>query len=564
MKDLTRRQFLQTSIAAPLILTASKSYAGQAWHHIRHWDYQEFQKYSQWVANIYEFKANGTWKQKGARINRVFADDEMNLLNNPDFLENGNPQLTNSQLSSLNAVTHCGSFPKLMWLYYAYRRGLPATVAKIQMKRGGDIRYSLGNHPVRQVRSMPFDGDFREFINDAIAGGDGGYNFVSGNFRTAPFLEETDSVPIAIDRKFLMPGSMCYNANGHCLLVGKLDDSGEVHFLDSHPDHSITFNQTLSAVHYVARPTDEKGFSLCYDGFRNFRLAKIVDGRAVPFTNQEMIEFGFSIEQYEIMSELSQERENGGIEVRGKKVMHYPQFVRARLQRGIEDPLSFLELSTQELGQMFRERAAFVQEAWEDVLAYGPITFPNDSPLENIYQAHGRWETWSSPSSDTDRKQKYNYIATRLEEIIEGYPNARQYDYRNFDSREQLIKTLLERKNTLFSQQIVHYTTSNGQDIGLTLLDIEQRLFELSFDPNHPPELRWGAPPNSYERYKMRLFKTPLRVGRSLDALEAYELERGLRYYPLRQTTPTSLNPEDNPKKPPFELIDVRLKSLIR
>ena len=44
---------------------------------------------------------------------------------------------------------------------------------------------------------------------------------------------------------------MAYNADGHCLVVGKIDDSGEVHFLDSHPDSSITFNQTLSALSYV-------------------------------------------------------------------------------------------------------------------------------------------------------------------------------------------------------------------------------------------------------------------------------------------------------------------------
>ncbi|MBS3092690.1 hypothetical protein J4466_04700 [Candidatus Pacearchaeota archaeon] len=43
--------------------------------------------------------------------------------------------------------------------------------------------------------------------------------------------------------------------------------------------------------------------------------------------------------------------------------------------------------------------------------------------------------------------------------------------------------------------------------------------------------------------------------GGVLKTLKAYELERGLRYYPIRQTTPTSLNPEDNPKTPPFKLI---------
>jgi len=54
----------------------------------------------------------------------------------------------------------------------------------------------------------------------------------------------------------------------------------------------------------------------------------------------------------------------------------------------------------------------------------------------------------------------------------------------------------------------------------------------------------------------MKLFSTPLRTGESLEALNAYELEKGLRYYPMRQNTSTSLNPDNNPKEPPFKLFD--------
>ena len=33
------------------------------------------------------------------------------------------------------------------------------------------------------------------------------------------------------------------------------------------------------------------------------------------------------------------------------------------------------------------------------VLENGPITYPERQPKDNIFQANGRWETWSSPSS---------------------------------------------------------------------------------------------------------------------------------------------------------------------
>ncbi|MCI5133459.1 MAG: hypothetical protein D3904_18580, partial [Candidatus Electrothrix sp. EH2] len=38
----------------------------------------------------------------------------------------------------------------------------------------------------------------------------------------------------------------------------------------------------------------------------------------------------------------------------------------------------------------------------------------------------------------------------------------------------------------------VRYTDSGGRTVALTLGEIMDRLFKLSFDPYHCPELRWG------------------------------------------------------------------------
>ena len=46
---------------------------------------------------------------------------------------------------------------------------------------------------------------------------------------------------------------------------------------------------------------------------------------------------------------------------------------------------------------------------------------------------------WSSPSSDIDRKNKYNYVATRLEEMINGFPNLSGINYSKFNSKEEDI-----------------------------------------------------------------------------------------------------------------------------
>ncbi|MEM3113126.1 MAG: hypothetical protein QXI33_01745 [Candidatus Pacearchaeota archaeon] len=555
MRGVSRRDFFKVlpAISSLFFYVDADTNTG-AWEHLRTWNLDEFYRYSKWVGNIYHFKRNGSGKQKMARLNYIIKDDEMNLLNHQNFLNDGNPQISDKEANILNAANHCGSFPMLLFLYYSYRRGLPCLVSKIKMESGSDIRYSKGNHPIGHVDSLSFNGDFGSFIQNSIFGGHGGYNFVSGNFRTDPNLEKTDSVPISIDRSCLMPGTMCYNANGHCLVVGHIEESGEVHFLDAHPDHSITFNQTLSAIPSV-KPAElgVHGLKRCYDGFRNIRLAKINNGRAVHFTNEEMIPFGYSILQYKDMAKIN----SSGLIVNGQKVSSYPDYVRACLRTGKEKPLDFLENSILEFAEMMKERVEFVEAAWNDVLINGPITFPNDSSSENIYQANGRWEVFSSPSSDVDRKNKYNYITTRIEDMLINFdPFSRVYDYSGFSFSEELAAKLMKRKEELFSNYFIVYKKSNGGEVSLTLSDIEKRLFDLSFDPNHPPEIRWGAPAGSDERLNMKLISTPLRTGGSLEALEAYELEKGLRYYPVRQSTPTSLNPENNPKEPPFKLFN--------
>ncbi|MFA6022772.1 MAG: hypothetical protein WC781_01665 [Candidatus Pacearchaeota archaeon] len=560
---ISRRIFLKRALATGGALYSGKALAQKesgAWPILNQWNFSEFEKYSKWVNNIYQFKRNGSYKQKGAKLGYILNDDEMNLLNNPAFLEKGNVQAKKEELETLTSVTHCGSFPELLVLYYSYRRGLPAIVSKIEMEKGGDIRYSYGNHPVGHVNSLDFSGNFKQFILSSIEGGDKSYNFVTGNYRTDPTLEGTDSVPITLDRQFLRPGTMCYNANGHCLVVGDIEESGEVHFLDAHPDQSITYNQTLSAIPSVnSAKLGVKGFKYCYDGFRNPRLVKIKNGNARQMTNEEMLEFGYSVEQYKKMTEL---KENN-LTIRGEKPTSYPDIVRMSLRTGIENPIKFLENSCQELAEMFQERATFVENGWNDVLKNGAITLPDESSKENIYQANGRWETWSSPSSDVDRKNKYNYITKRLESMIEGFGVSPAYDYKNFNSKQEMISKIIELKQKLFEEKKITYLKSDEKEVVLSLKDIEQRLFDLSFDPNHDPALRWGAN-NPDEKSNMKLISTPLNSGGALDALTSYSLERGLRYYPVRQTTPTSLSVEKNPSQPPFGTLDDTLKKYVK
>ena len=63
--------------------------------------------------------------------------------------------------------------------------------------------------------------------------------------------------------------------------------------------------------------------------------------------------------------------------------------------------------------------------------------------------------------------------------------------------REVVIDAPAEEVATAACQ--VTYLGSTGAPHTLTLDDVVDRLFDLSFDPYHCPELRWGAPDKSDE-----------------------------------------------------------------
>jgi hypothetical protein len=82
----------------------------------------------------------------------------------------------------------------------------------------------------------------------------------------------------------------------------------------------------------------------------------------------------------------------------------------------------------------------------------------------------------------------------------------------------------------------MEYTNSAGKKVTLTLLDIEERLYDLSFDPNHPPELRWGAPEGSEERASAPETFTPVPGGARVAMEDGYRWQAFYRSLGQRET----------------------------
>lgn len=516
-----------------------------AWPIRRNWTFEETRHYAKWISHIYKLKTEGTTEQRRAKLVQVLTDPAFNLLMDPEFAGEGtNPQLSESIIRAMHNVIDCGKLTVALPAYYSYRRALPWMVSYVRSS-GGDVRYCAYTIPAGTLDTLTSPTPEHFFLN-AI------YGFCTGNFRVEPNgrnAELSDTVPVKISPEYLMPGCMAYT-DGHALVLAKIDPYGELRFLDASTVSTrdlFTHNGMNCVVGISPKRTGAANeFARCYYGLRVYRypIAEHDEtGRVTRVrrrTDEEMKAFGYSVEQYEKMEELV---DNKRITEGDLWVDNFRDFVRLRM-RSVDKvvPARFLAEYADTLLEMYKSREELVQAAWKEVQTNGPITFPEKRKDYNIFNADDRWGQWSSCSDDVDRRNAYRYLASWMDDVIRAFERMPQYvDLTGLERypiilHSDLAQALTREKTRVFSQRRMEYTNSRGEKVPLTLLDIEKRLYDLSFDPNHPPELRWGAKPGTAEYGNASGFDTPLPDGGKVAMLEAYRLETFYRTVTVKET----------------------------
>lgn len=522
---------------------------GGAWPIVRQWTHGEVKHYAEWVEGLYRAKRNGTPEQRTANITRLLRDPEMNRLLDPAFLgEGANPPLPDSILRTTEEMLDCGKLTIFLPTYYAYRRALPWMVSRVA-PGGPDPRIAPSNTPLESITTLSYRNPERFFI-DAVSG------FSSGNYRIdpeSPGAPRSDTVPVALRPGYLQAGCVNY-ITGHCLLLAHVTPYGELGFLQSSTSRGggvYTHNGMNTVYGFPGYGGGDGRPKPRFEGLRVFRwpLAELDENGVVTGirrrTDAEMIAFGYSVEQYAAARTLQRKEE---IHEGPVSFDRFHDFIRFRMRTAEKLPvLAYMENFAGELVDMFQQRDTFVQTGWADVQENGPIVYPEDSSTDNIFQAHGRWETWSSPSSDVDRRNMYFFLRDWALYVVRWYREQPEYiDLSGFEKygingRGALAEALVAEKNRIFAERRMHYRNSRGEQVSLTLADIEARLHDLSFDPNHPPELRWGAPKGSAEcRFAPETF-TATPGGAEVPMWEAYRSQTFWRSVSRRATGPTGL-----------------------
>ena len=410
------------------------------------------------------------------------------------FESHANPYAS-SDPPGIRLHADCADLPYLLRAYYAWKNGLPfswATAVAPRGRGGGDIRFNTtGNRVVGRSSVIGRSGgtngpSILYAIRDQIS---------SASYRVAHTFDKggdvSDFYSPKIARGSIRPGTVIYDINGHVTLVYKVTEDGRIHYMDSHPDNSLT--RSMFGGQFAR---DDPALGSGFKNFRPFQLVgahqagdgSLVGGRIVFAENEQIPDF--SAEQYYgNVPGFDSDWKTGKFR-NGKSEMNFYDYVRFKLA----DP-NFAFNPVNELRESMRSICGDLRDRLMSVyLAQLAGVHRKDHPgrlPDNIYGTNSmEWEVYSTPSRDARLKTRFVELRNNMARLIKAFenrdPNVR---YTGANLKADLLAAFQEQ-----SQKCgVNYRNSDGKVLALSFEEVMKRLYRLSFDPYHCVELRWGA-----------------------------------------------------------------------
>ncbi len=386
----------------------------------------------------------------------------------------------------------CADMVYVLRGYYAWKNGLPFSYQNAMALADGageDIRYSSGGNVVAGRRKI-----INRVANAHRFLGRIGREVSTAMFRTHPESgggrRHDDFYPIEISRETVRPGVVAYDIYGHVGIVYDVLADGRVLVVASHPDESVTrttygpnfirSKPSLGAGLKAWRPIRVEGATRGTDG-------ALRGGRLVAAANETLADF--SLEQFfGTHPHPSGEWHYGEFRHNGRTLNYY-DYVRRRLAAPdfAYDPVDELRFGLEAVCGAVKARKTAVDAARTSRIHLK--THPGRLP-PNIYGTYGEWEAYSTPSRDARLKvsliELRRYIQRLAEDARDGAPGVR---YDGADLAGDLLRAFEEEKNAC----TFTYWRSDDTRVRLNLGHVMDRLWDLSFDPYHCPERRWGA-----------------------------------------------------------------------
>lgn len=387
----------------------------------------------------------------------------------------------------------CADMAYTLRAYFAWKNGLPFSYQSAMRTVDGareDLRYSKNGNRVAGRR----DAVGEKPVSAAAFIGRIGGEVSTAMFRTHPDNGEgalfDDFYPVKINREAVRPGILAYDIYGHVGIVYDVLDDGRILVIASHPDRSVT-RTTYGANFLRSKPDLGAGLKawrpIRLEGARRLGDGSFSGGRIRAANNADIPQY--SMEQFiGNHPNPSGDWQYGDFVVGGRTVNYY-DFVRRSLAAPdfAYNPIDELRYGMQTLCGAVRDRKWAVERA---VSAGFPKQEHPPRLPPNIYGTYGPWEGYSTPSRDARLKVSFIDLKRTISELVAHYNDgdaAVHYDGTN------LQKDLWEAYQIEKDACTFTYWRSDDSRIRMNLGHVQDRLWDLSFDPYHCPERRWGA-----------------------------------------------------------------------
>jgi hypothetical protein len=305
----------------------------------------------------------------------------------------------------------------------------------------------------------------------------------SGTVRVAGNDDNTDFYTVALTQASLRPGTVYADPYGHVLMLVHLvpesnGTPGVFLAVDAEPDGSITrkrfWRGNFLFVHDPA---------LGSPGFKHFR--PIVRDKAGPLrrlANAEIAKnpaYGdFSFDQTQMSAEDFYDRMD---DVMSPEPL---------------DPVKAMTDAIASLNEQVKTRVTSVENGRKyQEKQPAEVAMPNGP---SIFETSGAWEDYSTPARD--------FRLLIAIDVVRGFPDrvlrrAQRYAMPSGKSAADVKSELQAVLASELASRKISYTRSDGSQWTLSLKDVLDRTvdFEMAYNPNDCPELRWAAPENSAE-----------------------------------------------------------------
>lgn len=445
------------------------------WKVRRGWSSRMEDLFAVFVERLFDYPADEDLTWNGLQV--LLQDRKRNILHDYFSLQ---------EEDQIKLFPDCAELSYMLRAYFSWKLGLPFAYTRCTRAKPNKppvCEPAGDNLMTRAVLGRDDEDDVGSFIRFTAA--EVGTAVHSSSGRTHPDDELSDYYPVKLTHDALRPGTLYNDPYGHVMVVSKwipqtATGYGMLMAADAQPDGTIGRRRFWRGSFLFITSTDSGGA-----GFKAYRpvFYRKAEGIMERLENKKLAYRSTPWSRY-------------GTEMYRGKAADFYRSMEALINPRTLDPLAVQTSLVDALQESVVRRVVSVDtgETYMAEHGFAVIDMPSG---RRIFLTSGPWEDFSTPSRDLRLLIAIDTVVQFPGEV-RATPERFGVESAEVDARvaalEKALRAELERRT-------FEYKRSDGAAETLTLADIADRAkaFEISYNPNDCPEIRWGAPEGSSE-----------------------------------------------------------------